>query len=91
VVVNAFGQSSPPAQGGGRPLTGTLAGTLGVFRSHRLAAKLPSPSGLMQPLSVVAAHMNGEPGVLLPNETRRVATGAGPLYLVPTTRGWACL
>jgi len=44
----------------------------------------------MQPLAIVAARMRGEPGALLLSETRRVATGAGTIYLVPTAGGWVC-
>jgi hypothetical protein len=85
--VDVWGQPSRAAEVAGRPLDGALA----VFRSSRLAAALPAPSGPMQPLVSVAAHMRGEPGALLPRETRRVVTAAGPIYLVPTTRGWACM
>ena len=45
----------------------------------------------MQPLAVVAAHMRGDPGAFLLGETRRVATAAEAVYLVPTTRGWVCM
>jgi len=87
VVVNVFGQPSRPVEVAGRPLAKTLA----VFRSSRLAAALPAPSGQMQPLASVAAQMSGDPGQLRLGETRRVATAVGPIYLVPTTHGWACV
>ena len=87
VVVNVFGQPSGPAEAAGSPLDKTLA----LFRSSRLAAALPAPSGAMGPLATVAGRLEGEPGTLLPGETRRVVTPAGPIYLVPTTRGWVCM
>lgn len=87
VVVDVWGQSARSGEVAGRPLDKTLA----LFRSTRLTAALPSSSGRMGSLASVAAHMRGEPGRLLPSRTRRVATPAGPLYVVPTTRGWLCL
>lgn len=45
----------------------------------------------MQSLAAVAANLRGRPGALIPAETRRVVTAAGPIYLVPTRRGWVCV
>jgi hypothetical protein len=85
--VDIWGQPARTAEVAGRPLGTTIA----LFRSDRLASHLPTPSGLAQPLAVVAAHLRGKPGALIPSKTRRVATGAGPLFLVPTTHGWVCV
>lgn len=87
VVTNVFGQPSSSAERAGRPLDKTLA----LFRSSHLAAALPPPVGSLQPLASIATHMRGDPGALLLHETRRVVTGLGPVYLVPTTHGWVCL
>jgi len=83
--VEVFGQPSRSALVAGRPLGSTLA----LFRAGtRVALPRRSFHGLqMQPLSVVAAHMRGNPGRLVLAKTRRV----GSLYLVPTTNGWACV
>jgi hypothetical protein len=86
VVLNVFGQPSSSAEIAGRPLDKTLA----LFRSNRLAAALPPPGGSLHPLVSIAAHMDG-PGALLVHETRRVVTGVGPIYVVPTAQGWVCL
>lgn len=85
--VEIFGQPSRFAEVSGRPLGRTLS----IFRSARLAARLPPPPGLMRPLSVVAAHMLGRPGPLIVAKTRRADTPAGAVYLVPTARGWVCM
>src|SRR5581483_5064432 len=87
VRVDLFGQPARSLEVAGRPLDGTLA----VFRSRQGAARLPAPRGAMQPLGVVAAHLRGSPGALLTGRTRRVATAVGPVYLVPTIRGWVCV
>lgn len=86
--VDIWGQPSRSAEHAGRP----LGRTLGIFRSTARAVRLPrSGSGQMKPLSFTAAHMKGSPGTLLVDETRRIGTPAGPLYLVPTARGWVCM
>jgi hypothetical protein len=85
--VEIFSQSTRSAETAGRPLDKTLA----VFHSSRLAATLPAPKGLMRPLADVAARMSGDPGALLLDQTRQVATDTGPLYLVPTKHGWVCM
>lgn len=85
--VELFSQSRRSAEVDGRPLDKTLA----LFRSSRLAATLPAPSAPMLALASGASQMRGEPGALLPVETRRVVTAVGPIYLAPTTRGWLCM
>lgn len=85
--VEYWGQPSRSAEAYGRP----LGNTLGLFASARLAARLPAPTGLMQPLAVTAARMRGHPGKLILAETHRVATPLGSVYLVPTVRGWLCV
>jgi hypothetical protein len=85
--VDVFGQPSRAAETAGRPLVRTI----GVFRSAGAAARLPAPHGPMRPLAAVAAGFRGRPGALLVGETRRVPTAAGPVYLVPTARGWVCV
>ena len=85
VRVDLFGQPAQRLEVAGRPLGQTLA----IFRSPRAAA--PLPVGPMRPLGVVAAHLRGSPGALLTGRTRRVSTAVGPIYLVPTVRGWVCV
>lgn len=87
VRVDLFGQPAQRLEVAGRPLGQTLA----IFRSSRAAAPLPAPVGSMRPLAVVAAHLRGSPGALLTGRTRRVSTAVGPIYLVPTVRGWVCV
>lgn len=84
--VDIWGQPSSVAETAGRPLGQTLA----LFRSTRHAAPLPAPAPPMLPLSVVAAHLRGDPGVPMLEQTRLVSTPAGALYLVPTAHGWLC-
>lgn len=87
ISVDVFGQPSGSAEVSGPPFREALA----VLRSNRLAASLPASHGPMSSLSSVASHMRGKPGSLVPSETRQVATALGPIYLVPTTRGWLCM
>jgi hypothetical protein len=84
--VDVFGQADRKLETAGRPVATTLL----LFRSRRDAAPLPLPAGPMRPLADVVAHMRGDPGTLILRDTRRVATAAGDLYLVPTRRGWLC-
>lgn len=85
--VDFFGQPDRSAEVVGQPLAKNLA----LFALPGSAVPLPRPTGLMRPLADVAAHLRGHPGALVPAETRRVTTGAGAVYLVPTVRGWVCV
>lgn len=85
--VDFFGQPNRSAEVVGQPLAKTLA----LFAFPGSATQLPRPTGFMRPLADVAAHLRGDPGALIPTETRRVTTAAGPVYLVPTARGWLCV
>jgi hypothetical protein len=83
-----WGQPSSSAEIADRP----LGHTLGLFRAAGAAASLPMPSaGPSSTLAAVAARLRGHPGALLLSQARRVVTAAGPVYLVPTTRGWLCV
>ena len=84
--IELFGGPARAQEVSGRPLGTNLA----LFGTGP-AARLPSPPGMMRPLSYVAAHMRGTPGSLVPSETRRVVTPIGFVYLVPTTQGWLCV
>jgi hypothetical protein len=85
--VEIWGQPARSLEVADRPLGTTIA----LFKGSRAAAQLPPATGLMRPLPVVAAHLRGNPGRLLLGKTRRVATLAGEVYLVPTVRGWLCI
>jgi hypothetical protein len=84
--VDIWGQPDRSQEVADRPLGTTIA----LFRGGS-TAHLPTPTGLMRPLSFVAAHMRGNPGALVIGKTRRVATAAGSVYLVPTIHGWLCV
>lgn len=84
--VDVWGQPARSREVADRPLGTTLA----LFRQGA-AVRLPPSAGLMRPLAVVTAHMLGHPGALDLAKTRRVSTAAGAVYLVPTSRGWACM
>jgi hypothetical protein len=84
--VDIWGQPDRSQEVAGRPLGATIA----LFKG-RAAAHLPTPTGLVHPLSFVAAHLRGNPGALVLSKTRRVVTAAGPIYLVPTVQGWLCV
>jgi hypothetical protein len=83
--VLVWGQPARSLEVAGRPLGSTIA----LFRAGP-TAHLPA-SGLMRPLSIVAAHLRGDPGALVLAKTRRVTIPPGPVYLVPTTHGWVCV
>jgi len=85
--VDIWGQPSRSLEVADRPLGKTIA----LFRGAQAAVPLPAPAGPGRPLAVVAANLQGNPGRLLLGETRRAATGAGEVYLVPTARGWLCV
>jgi hypothetical protein len=86
--IDVWGAPSRSAEIPVRPLGGDLR----LFRSTASVASLPAGKPMpMEPLAVVAAQLLGHPGKLLPAETRRVVTGAGSIYLVPTDRGWICV
>jgi hypothetical protein len=84
--VDIAGQPARSLEVADRPLGRRIA----VF-GRGPAARLPAPAGPMRPLAAVAADMLGHPGTLVLAKTRRVATPAGPVYLVPTNRGWVCV